>query len=262
MPSAPRNCNIPNSFYSARWLSNLLAFFPSPPSTPAQTCLTPSNTMAISTPSNSACSLQIKSTCSQLTPRLLPILQGLIESEPSLRNNLKDFESGQCILNSEGHIIEEERQCFQRVNLELDQWILTSEGHIIKEERVNLELGQWILTSEGHIIKEERELIWRRYYVEMYIMQQTCSNMSIENDSDCEEGVEEEECSIKEYSKDNMDDSEASWSSEYLDSLKNNIFDAFSEPSTEGKSEECFYQESGISNHRFSSSWFPFKKKR
>ncbi|CAH7672055.1 hypothetical protein PPACK8108_LOCUS6836 [Phakopsora pachyrhizi] len=58
-----------------------------------------------------------------------------------------------------------------------------------------------------------------------------------------------------------MDDSDASWSSEYSDSLKNNISDAFSEPSTEGKSEECFNQESGISNHRFSSSWFPFKKK-
>ncbi|CAH7688187.1 hypothetical protein PPACK8108_LOCUS23115 [Phakopsora pachyrhizi] len=79
--------------------------------------------------------------------------------------------------------------------------------------------------------------------------------MSIEIDSDCEEGVEEEECSIKEYSKDNMDDSEASWSSEYSDSLKKNISGAFSEPSTEGKSEECSYQKSGISNHRFSSSW-------
>ncbi|CAH7689409.1 hypothetical protein PPACK8108_LOCUS24482 [Phakopsora pachyrhizi] len=89
----------------------------------------------------------------------------------------------------------------------------------------------------------------------------TCGNMSIENDSDCEEGVEEEECSIKEYSNDNMNDSEASWSSEYSDSLKNNISDAFSELSTEGKSEDCFYQESGISNHRFSSSWFPFKEK-
>ncbi|CAH7673658.1 hypothetical protein PPACK8108_LOCUS8542 [Phakopsora pachyrhizi] len=89
----------------------------------------------------------------------------------------------------------------------------------------------------------------------------TSSNMVIENDSDCEEGVEEEECSIKEYSKDNMDDSETSWSSEYSDSLNNNISDAFSEPSTDGKSEECFYQESGISNHRISSSWFPFKNK-
>ncbi|CAH7667406.1 hypothetical protein PPACK8108_LOCUS1800 [Phakopsora pachyrhizi] len=32
-----------------------------------------------------------------------------------------------------------------------------------------------------------------------------------------------------------MDDSEASWSSEYSDSLKDNISDAFSEPSTEEK---------------------------